>query len=130
MVLWTTPDKFYVSSEEHPSRLMLIDRVTGQATVEPYRHQIPSIVSRKSIAGVLGVINLVSGPHLVIAVSKRKIGHLTSDNHAVWMLDGVSIIPLARSDLHLRPEQRPRFIDGQVKSNDHFLWQHPKGLIK
>ena len=41
--------------------------------------------------------------HLVIAVSKRKIGHLTSDNHAIWMLDGVSIIPLARSDLHLRP---------------------------
>ena len=40
--------------------------------------------------------------HLVIAVSKRKIGHLTSDNHAVWMLDGVSIISLARSDLHLR----------------------------
>ena len=32
MVLWTTPDKFYVSSEESPSRLMLIDRVTGQAT--------------------------------------------------------------------------------------------------
>ena len=41
--------------------------------------------------------------HLVIAVSKRKIGHLTSDNHAIWMLDGVSIISLARSDLHLRP---------------------------
>ena len=40
--------------------------------------------------------------HLVIAVSKRKIGHLTSDNHAIWMLDGVSIISLARSDLHLR----------------------------
>ena len=32
MVLWTTPDKFYISSEESPSRLMLIDRVTGQAT--------------------------------------------------------------------------------------------------
>ena len=32
MVLWTTLDKFYVSSEESPSRLMLIDRVTGQAT--------------------------------------------------------------------------------------------------
>ena len=61
MVLWTTPDKFYVTSEEHPSRVMLIDRVTGQATVEPYRHQIPSIVGRKSITGVLGVINLVSG---------------------------------------------------------------------
>ena len=41
--------------------------------------------------------------HLVIAVSKRKIGHLTSDNHAIWMLDGVSIVSLARSDLHLRP---------------------------
>ena len=47
----------------------------------------------------------------MIAVSKRKIGHLTSDNHAVWMLDGVSIIPLARSDLHLRVEQRESVLE-------------------
>lgn len=62
MVLWTSPEKFYVTSEDYPSRLMIIDRVTGQSVVETYKHQIPAIVSRKSIAGVLGVINLVSGP--------------------------------------------------------------------
>ena len=48
---------------------------------------------------------------MVIAVSKRKIGHLTSDNHVIWMLDGISIIPLARSDLHLRVEQRESVLE-------------------
>jgi len=133
MVLWTTPDKFYVSSEESPSRLMLIDRVTGQATVEPYRHQIPSIVGRKNIAGVLGIINLVSGPHLVIAVSKRKIGHLTSDNHAIWMLDGVSIVSLARSDLHLRVEQRESVLEQrkmieELFNTPYFYFSHTLDL--
>ena len=62
IVLWTSPEKFYVSSEDYPATLMVIDRVTGQTCCEAYRHQIPSIVSRKTIVGILGVINLVSGP--------------------------------------------------------------------
>ncbi len=62
MVLWTTPDTFYISSEDYPSRLMIIDRVTAKACVETFKHQIPAMVGRKSITGVIGVINLVSGP--------------------------------------------------------------------
>lgn len=62
MVLYTTPEKFFISSEDYPSRLMIIDRVTSQVSVETYKHQIPSIVGRKSICGVIGVITLVSGP--------------------------------------------------------------------
>ena len=60
--------QFYIATQVKIWYLQILDlcilpfRVTGQATVEPYRHQIPSIVGRKSIAGVLGVINLVSGP--------------------------------------------------------------------
>ena len=84
---------------------LAIFRVTSQAIVEPYKHQIPSIVGRKSIAGLLGVINLVSGPHLVVAQSKIKVGHLTAYNHIVWRLDGVSVLPFSRSDSHLRNEQ-------------------------
>lgn len=132
IVLWTIPEKFFISSEDYPSKLLVIDRsvsqlfiefvdvnnrpisvsvdiynyrVTSQATVEPYKHQIPSIVGRKSIAGLLGVINLVSGPHLVVAQSKIKIGHLTAYNHIIWRLDGVSVLPFARSNSHLRNEQ-------------------------
>ena len=62
IVLWTIPEKFFISSEDFPSKILIIDRVTGQARVESYKHQIPSIVGRKSIAGLIGVINLVSGP--------------------------------------------------------------------
>ena len=61
IVLWTSPEKFYVTSEDFPAKLLVIDRVTGQTKSELYRHQIPSIVTRKAISGIIGVINLVSG---------------------------------------------------------------------
>ena len=41
----------------------------------------------------------------MLAASKRKIGHLTSDNHVIWMLDGILLMPFARSDHHLRSDQ-------------------------
>ena len=47
----------------------------------------------------------MSGPHLVVAQSKIKVGHLTAYNHIVWRLDGVSVLPFSRSDSHLRNEQ-------------------------
>ena len=62
VILWTTADKFYVTSEDFPAQILIIDRVTGQTKSEGYRHQIPSNVTRKAISGVIGVINLVSGP--------------------------------------------------------------------
>ena len=119
-VLWTIPEKFFISSEDYPSKILIIDRVTGQATVESYKHQIPSIVGRKTIAGLIGVINLVSGPHLVIASSKLKAGNLTSYNHVVYRLDGVSVLSFARSDLHLRPEQREAAMEQRKMVEDLF----------
>ena len=62
VILWTTADKFYVTSEDFPAQILIIDRVTGQTKSEVYRHQIPSNVTRKAISGVIGVINSVSGP--------------------------------------------------------------------
>ena len=58
--------------------------------------------------------------HLVIALSKHKVGNLTSYNHVVWMLDGVSVIPFARSDFHLRPEQREAAIEQRKMVEDCF----------
>ncbi len=62
LVLWTTPERFYVSCEDLPAKILIIDRITNQISVEPYRHQIPAIVGRRAIIGILGLINLVSGP--------------------------------------------------------------------
>ena len=110
-MLWTSPEKFYVSSEEVPNRLLIIDRITGLIKSEAYRHQIPSIVQRKSIVGLVGVINLISGPHLVIAVSKARVGVITSDNHVIFRLDGVQVLPFARSEAHIRPEQQETAVE-------------------
>lgn len=36
---------------------------------------------------------------------------MTSDNHVIWMLDGIYLTSFSRSDLHLRPEQRESSIE-------------------
>lgn len=106
LTLWTCPEKFYVSSEDFPGRLLVIDRITHVISAEPNRHQIPALVSRRPISGVLGILNLLSGPHLVVVSKKKRVGSLTSDNHIIWRLEEVSILPYSRSDHHLRLDQR------------------------
>ena len=38
--------------------------------------QIPNMASRKPIAGIMGVISLMSGPYLVFITKKARIGAL------------------------------------------------------
>ena len=35
-----------------------------------------------------------------------KVGHLSSENHAVWRLSEASVIPFSSSNLHLTPDER------------------------
>ena len=61
---------------------------------------------RVPIAGIAGIIQLVSGPHLVVVNKKDKVGHLGSENHAVWRVVTSSLIPFSTSKIHLTPDER------------------------
>ena len=58
--------------------------------------------------------------HLVVALSKKKMGCLTSDNHIIWQLDGVQIIPFARSEAHVRLEQKETAVEQRKMVEDVF----------
>ena len=58
--------------------------------------------------------------HLVVALSKKKIGCLTSDNHVIWVLDGVQIIPFTRSEAHIRLEQKETALEQRKMVEDIF----------
>jgi hypothetical protein len=58
----------------------------------------------RKICGVLGVINLVSGFHLVVATHRESVGFI--NNQVVWRLAGFDIIQYIPSMLHLNEAQK------------------------
>ena len=108
--LWCLPDKFYVTTDVSPDQLLTIDRTTYNIeTVTTHQTSLANLVgsggTRRPICGLLGIIQLVSGPHLVVANKKVKVGHITTENHAVWQLVESDVIPFSRSELHLSAGQ-------------------------
>ncbi|CAH0597161.1 unnamed protein product [Chrysodeixis includens] len=103
--LYTTSDKFYLEPTIHPTEIMVIDRVTGEAVVKEYGSvKIPIPANAyKPVCGFLGTIKLISGLYMVVAKYRILIGKL--NGHDIYQLAGSDIIPYARSNTHLSSKQ-------------------------
>ena len=106
--LWMAPDKFYVTTDVNSDKMLTIDRTTYAIELISNQSSGTSIANlvglggnRRSIVGLLGIIQLVSGPHLIVATKKLKVGHITTENHAIWRLDESVVVPFSKSELHL-----------------------------
>ena len=62
-------------------------------------------LSRKPIAGIIGMISLVSGPYLLVITRKARLGNLLGASGEVWRIVETEIISYARSEHHLTVEQ-------------------------
>ena len=51
---------------------------------------------RKPIAGIVGIISLVSGPYLVVITRKAKLGSLLGGHGDLWKIVETEIISYAR----------------------------------
>ncbi|XP_075985235.1 phosphatidylinositol-3-phosphatase SAC1 [Anticarsia gemmatalis] len=103
--LYTTSDKFYLEPTINPTEIMVIDRVTGEASVKEFgtvKIPIPANAYRP-VCGFLGTIKLISGLYLVVAKYRILIGKL--NGHDIYQLAGTDIIPYARSTTHLTSKQ-------------------------
>lgn len=58
----------------------------------------------RKICGILGVINLISGNHLVVATHRIAVGFI--NNQVIWRLAGFDIIQYIPSMLHLNETQK------------------------
>jgi len=102
--LWALPGRFVVANDVK-TKCMSIDRSN-------YRMEmlddagVPVGTNRTPIAGIAGIIQLVSGPHLVVINKKEKVGHLGSENHAVWRVSACSLLPFSSSKIHLTEDER------------------------
>lgn len=104
LILHVTPDKFYVESLSEQQALLVVDRITHEVRYEVNTGRIPPIASRKPIHGILGIINLISGPYLIVVTKKARQGTLCGGGD-VWRIIETEIISFSRTDHHLTQAQ-------------------------
>ena len=103
LILHISPDKFFIESLTATQVVLVIDRISYDLSLQTNNGQIPPIASRKPIAGILGIIPLVSGPYLVVVTRKARLGALQGGE--VWRVVETEIISYARAEHHLTPTQ-------------------------
>ncbi|KPJ04225.1 Phosphatidylinositide phosphatase SAC1-A [Papilio xuthus] len=103
--LYTTSDKFFLEPHVNPTEILVIDRITGEASVKDVKSvKIPiPLDAYKPVCGFLGTIRLISGLYLVVAKYRILIGKI--NGHDIYQLAGAEILPYARSTTHLTSKQ-------------------------
>ncbi|CAG9860329.1 unnamed protein product [Phyllotreta striolata] len=104
LTLYTTPDKFFIEPKAG-EELMVIERNSENIICfkSDHRHLIPAANSRKDFCGLIGIIQLLACPYLVVAVQRELVGYIAGC--AVWRLAKAELIPY-RSCAHLSPEKQ------------------------
>jgi len=103
LILHISPDKFFIESLTATHVVLVIDRISYELSLQTNNGQIPPVASRKPIAGILGIIPLVSGPYLVVVTRKARLGALQGGE--VWRVVETEIISFARAEHHLTQTQ-------------------------
>jgi len=128
LILHISPDKFYFESLTVAQVVLVIDRITYEVSLQTNNGQIPTIASKKPIAGILGIISLISGPYLIVVTRKQRLGTVAG-NGEVWRVVETEIISYARSEHHLtqtQAEANRRYQDmlKQVLSTPYFYFSY------
>ncbi|CAF1496529.1 unnamed protein product [Rotaria magnacalcarata] len=89
---------------------LVIDRTSEEIQVLSSLPNVDGAV-RRSIHGIIGVINLISGPNLIVITSKQRMGDI--NGHAIYKVQTTDIIPYARNMSHLN--------ENQIKYNIKYL---------
>jgi len=127
LILHISPDKFFLESLSSTQSVLVIDRITYEIVLQANNGQIPPVASRKPIAGLLGIISLISGPYLVVITRKARLGQVTGGE--IWRVVETEIISYARAEHHLTPSQleaNRRYVSmlQQVLSTPYFYFSY------
>ena len=106
--LYTTSDKFYVQplggQATTDTKILEIDRVTQELVLNENQGQIPPRTAEvREIYGILGILNLLAGPYLVVVTKRKLLGVLFGDE--IWQMKEADIIPFPKGEMHLTETQ-------------------------
>ncbi|KDR20269.1 phosphatidylinositide phosphatase SAC1 isoform X2 [Zootermopsis nevadensis] len=102
-ILYITPEKFYIEAIGDGNELLVIDRVSQEISLQVNYGQIPQASSSKPICGIVGTLQLLAGPYLVIITKKDKVG--TINGETIWKVAEIEVISYTRTLLHLTEKQ-------------------------
>ncbi|CAD7090352.1 unnamed protein product [Hermetia illucens] len=117
MNLFATPEQFIIEPCGK-NELLIIDRISGGVKVQARTNQIQGLHPICRICGVLGVVKLTAGLHLVVATHRIFVGIL--NGQIIWQLACYDIIPYIPSVTHLTMNQK--------KQNETYLQMVRKNL--
>ncbi|GIY70231.1 phosphatidylinositol-3-phosphatase SAC1 [Caerostris darwini] len=103
LILYITPEKFLVEPVGNYDELLIIDRTSREISLQRNQGQIPPSATSQSICGVMGTINLIGGPYLIVITKKANVGAI--NGQSIWRIEDTDVIPYARTMLHLTDEQ-------------------------
>ncbi|XP_062552264.1 phosphatidylinositol-3-phosphatase SAC1 [Armigeres subalbatus] len=103
MNFYITADKFYIEPNGK-SEVLIIDRISQEKSIQVKTNQLPQGIQVRKICGILGVIKLISGFHLVVMTHRIFVGIINSQ--VIWRLAGFDIIPFVPSLTHLSETQK------------------------
>ncbi|XP_065914970.1 phosphatidylinositol-3-phosphatase SAC1-like [Dysidea avara] len=104
--LYITNEKFYLApvkpAQVTKPEILEIDRVNYEFNLIDAIPGVYGAETRK-ICALLGIVQLLSGPYLLVAREKKEVGMI--DNHKIWEVGAADLIPFARRMTHLTPAQ-------------------------
>lgn len=91
--IWTSPKSLWLESPDRSQPVVSISRETNPLVGVSSHGSIPTTATRRTIHGVLGIIDLPLASFLVVISRKVKVGDLVG--HGVWRVENVDFIPIA-----------------------------------
>ncbi|CAN7992069.1 unnamed protein product [Ixodes hexagonus] len=102
LILYSTAEKYIIEPANVSEKSLIIDRVSREVTLSAKPDIPPNAVS-KVIYGIVGVINLLAGPYLIVIVDRRRVGEI--NGQVIWRIKATEAYSYTRTSLHLTEEQ-------------------------
>ncbi|XP_050068336.1 phosphatidylinositol-3-phosphatase SAC1 [Anopheles maculipalpis] len=106
MNLYITPDRFYIQPC-NVEEFLIIERPSGKVSLHTAesKETLPILgYELRKICGLLGMIRLISGLHLVVVTHRVFVGLIYDE--PIWQMAGADLIPLTATLTHLNEAQK------------------------
>ena len=109
-LLWSTPSSYWIEPTTEKSHILNVSRLgDGRVQVQEYSKQtVPSSATRRTIHGLLGIVDLPLGPVMIVVTRKQKVGDIAGQ--VIWRVENADVLSLGR-----RTPASSAELDGHVK---------------
>eukprot|EP00048_Salpingoeca_helianthica_P017296 m.236546 g.236546 ORF g.236546 m.236546 type:complete len:599 (-) comp20649_c0_seq1:102-1898(-) len=102
IALARTDDFYYLRPNQRGAKILCVDRSSHRISHEVDKGQMDAL-PLESICGIVGIINLLAGPYMVVITRRREVGMLLGQR--VWRIEEIDVLPYARKLNHLGQHQ-------------------------